>query len=34
MDKFEDWDNPLYSNMGTFKAIDNGIEIHAMESTL
>jgi nucleoside-diphosphate-sugar epimerase len=30
MDKFQDWDNPLYSNIGTFKAIENSIEIHAM----
>lgn len=30
MDKFRDWDNPLYSNIDTFKAIENGIEIHAM----
>ena len=30
MDKCRDWDNPLYSNIDTFKAIENGIEIHAM----
>jgi nucleoside-diphosphate-sugar epimerase len=30
MDKSRDWDNPLYSNIDTFKAIENGIEIHAM----
>ena len=30
MDKFRDWDNPLYSNIGTFKAIENSVEIHAM----
>ena len=30
MDKFQDWDNPLYSNIGTFKAIENSIEIPAM----
>jgi len=34
MDKFQDWDNPLYSNIGTFKAIENGIEIHAMAKAL
>jgi nucleoside-diphosphate-sugar epimerase len=30
MDKFQDWDNPLCSNMATFKAIENNIEIHSM----
>ena len=30
MDKSRDWDNPLYSNIDTFKAIEDGIEIHAM----
>lgn len=30
MDKFQDWDNPLYSNIVAFKAIENGLEIHAM----
>jgi nucleoside-diphosphate-sugar epimerase len=30
MDKYQDWDNPLYSNIETFKAIENGIEIHSM----
>jgi nucleoside-diphosphate-sugar epimerase len=30
MDKFQDWDNPLYSNIGTFKSIDSGVEMHAM----
>ena len=34
MDKFKDWDNPLYSNIGTFKAIENSIEIHAMASAV
>jgi nucleoside-diphosphate-sugar epimerase len=34
MGKFQDWDNPLYSNIGTFKAIENGIEIHAMAKAL
>jgi nucleoside-diphosphate-sugar epimerase len=34
MDKFQDWDNPQYSNMGTFKAIESGIEIHAMAKVL
>jgi nucleoside-diphosphate-sugar epimerase len=31
MDKYEDWENPAYSNIGTFKAIENGIELHAIE---
>ncbi len=30
MDKFQDWDNPLYSNIASFKAIENGLEIQAM----
>jgi hypothetical protein len=34
MDKFQDWDNPLYSNMETFKALENGIEIHTMAKVL
>ena len=34
MDRFQDWDNPMYSNIGTFKSIENGIEIHAMAKVL
>jgi nucleoside-diphosphate-sugar epimerase len=34
MGNFLDWDNPLYSNIGTFKSIENGIEIHAMAKAL
>lgn len=34
MDRFQDWDNPLYSNIATFKSIDNGVEIQAMAKTL
>src|SRR5271170_5237062 len=34
MDKFQDWDNTLYSNIGTFKALENGIEIHALTKVL
>jgi nucleoside-diphosphate-sugar epimerase len=34
MDKFQDWDNPEYSNMGTFRAIEHGVEIHAMAKVL
>jgi nucleoside-diphosphate-sugar epimerase len=30
MDKFKDWDNPMYSNILTFKEIDTGIEVHKM----
>jgi nucleoside-diphosphate-sugar epimerase len=31
IDKFQDWDNPLYSNIQTFKRLENGIELHAMK---
>ncbi|MFZ0977944.1 MAG: SDR family oxidoreductase [Candidatus Acidiferrales bacterium] len=34
MDKFQDWDNPLYSNIASFKALESGIEIHAMAKAL
>lgn len=30
MKEFRDWDNPLYSNVETFKAIENGIAVHTM----
>jgi nucleoside-diphosphate-sugar epimerase len=30
MDKFQDWDNPLYSNIATFKTIESGIEMQSM----
>jgi nucleoside-diphosphate-sugar epimerase len=30
MPKFHDWDNPVYSNIGTFRSIDSGIEMQAM----
>ena len=30
MTKFQDWDNPLYSNIATFKTLDNELEIHDM----
>jgi nucleoside-diphosphate-sugar epimerase len=33
MSKFQDWDNPLYSNIGTFRSIESGIEMQAMAST-
>jgi len=32
MDKYHDWESPLYSNIEAFKAIDHGIEIPAMAS--
>jgi nucleoside-diphosphate-sugar epimerase len=31
LDKFQDWDNPLYSNIQAFKSLENGIEVYAME---
>jgi len=34
MDKFQDWDNPLYSNIATFKSIETGLEIHSMAKAL
>jgi nucleoside-diphosphate-sugar epimerase len=30
MEKFQDWDNPMYSNIATFRTIENGLEIHSM----
>lgn len=30
LDKFRDLDNPLYSNIATFKTLDSGLEIHHM----
>lgn len=30
MDKFRDWDNPLYSNIHTFKMLDERIGIPAL----
>lgn len=30
MDKFKDWDNPLYSNMQAFKQLDDGVEVHSV----
>lgn len=29
-EQFQDWDNPAYSNIQTFKQIENGIEVHDM----
>lgn len=34
MEKFKDWDNPLYSNIATFKSIDSDVEIQAMAKAL
>jgi hypothetical protein len=34
MVKFQDWDNHLFSIIGWFKAVENGIEIHAMAKAL
>jgi nucleoside-diphosphate-sugar epimerase len=28
MEKFQDWDNPFYSNIQTFRKMENGIEVH------
>jgi len=30
MDKCSDWDNPQYSNIASFKELENGIEVYAM----
>ncbi len=34
MDKFQDWENPLYSNIGTFRGLEQGIEIHGTSKVL
>ena len=34
MDKFKDWDNPMYSNIATFQTIDRDLEIRAMAKAL
>ncbi len=34
MGKFQDFDNPIYSNIATFITIESGIEIHTMEKAL
>lgn len=31
-EQFQDWDNPMYSNIQSFKQIENGIEVHDMVS--
>jgi nucleoside-diphosphate-sugar epimerase len=30
MDKFQDWDNPLYSNIQAFKELESGMETHSL----
>jgi len=30
MDKFQDWDNPAYSNIQSFKRLESDIEVHAL----
>jgi nucleoside-diphosphate-sugar epimerase len=30
MDKFSDWENPLYSNIASFKQLENKIETYAL----
>jgi nucleoside-diphosphate-sugar epimerase len=30
MDKFSDWDDPRFSNIGMFKAIESGLDTHVM----
>jgi nucleoside-diphosphate-sugar epimerase len=32
MGKFQDWDNPMYSNIMTFKELDGGLQVHQMAS--
>src|SRR4029077_9384529 len=32
MSKFQDWDNPMYSNIMTFKELDGGLQVHQMAS--
>jgi hypothetical protein len=34
MDKFQDWENPMYSNIGTFRGLEHGIEIHGTSKVL
>jgi nucleoside-diphosphate-sugar epimerase len=34
MDRFKDWDNPLYSNIQTFKNLDAGIEAGSLAGTI
>jgi len=34
MNRFQDWDNPLYSNIGTFKSIESSMEMQSMASVV
>ena len=34
MDKCRDWDNPVYSNIASFKQLENGIETYSFEKVL
>jgi hypothetical protein len=34
MDKFQDWENPLYSNISTFRGIEQSVEIHGTSKVL
>jgi nucleoside-diphosphate-sugar epimerase len=34
MDKFQDWDDPRFSNIGTFRAIESGLDSHVMSKAL
>ena len=34
MDKFQDWDDPQFSNIAKFKAIESGLETHMMSKAL
>jgi nucleoside-diphosphate-sugar epimerase len=33
MEKFQDWDNPAYSNIQAFKSLESGIDVYAMAPT-
>jgi nucleoside-diphosphate-sugar epimerase len=34
MDKFKDWDNPLYSNIESLKKLEGAIEVHSLAAAL
>jgi nucleoside-diphosphate-sugar epimerase len=34
IDKFQDWDNALYSNIQAFKKLDSDIDVHSMTGTV
>jgi hypothetical protein len=31
MELFRDWDNPVYSNIQSFKKLESGIDVHPMQ---